>query len=116
MDRRIIDLKSTTFSGRWVNRRRIADIQETVGLFPGDSRNELAKTVCERLGWKTAKGSYRVGACLGMPGRSRATASSGCRRGGRRASATRGPPTGRPGPPPRTRGRRSPRPSRRCAR
>ena len=66
MDQRIIDLKSTTFSGRRVNRQQIADIQETVGLFPNDSRNELAKTICEHLGWKTAKGAYKVGACLGM--------------------------------------------------
>ncbi len=66
MDQRIINLASTTFSGRRVNRRQIADIQETVALFPHDSRNELAKTICEHLGWKTAKGAYRVGACLGM--------------------------------------------------
>ena len=66
MDQRIIDLKSTTFPGRRVNRRRIADIQETVELFPANSRNELAKTIRGHLGWKTAKGAYRVGACLGM--------------------------------------------------
>ena len=66
MDQRIIDLKSTTFSGRRVNRQQIADIQETVALLPNDSRNELAKTICEHLGWKTAKGTYKVGACLGM--------------------------------------------------
>ena len=66
MDQRIIDLASTAFSGRRVNRRQIADIQETVALFAHDSRNELAKTLCEHLGWKTAKGAYRVGACLGM--------------------------------------------------
>ena len=66
MDQRIIDLKSTTFSGRRVNRRQIADIQVTVALLPNDSRNELAKTICEHLGWKTAKGAYKVGACLGM--------------------------------------------------
>ncbi len=66
MDQRITNLKSTTFSGRRVTRRQIADIQETVELFPNDSRNELAKTICEHLGWTTAKGDYRVGACLGM--------------------------------------------------
>lgn len=66
MDQRIIDLKSTTFSGRRLNRQQIADIQETVELLPNDSRNELAKTICEHLGWKTAKGAYKVGACLGM--------------------------------------------------
>ncbi len=66
MDQRITDLKSTTFSGRRLTRRQIADIQETVQLLPNDSRNELAKTICEHLGWTTAKGAYRVGACLGM--------------------------------------------------
>ena len=66
MDQRIIDLTSTTFSGRRLNRQQIADIQETVELFPNDSRNELAKTICEHVGWKTAKGAYKVGACLGM--------------------------------------------------
>ena len=66
MDQRIIDLESTTFSGRRLNRRQIAAIQETVELFPNDSRNELAKTICEHLRWTTAKGAYRVGACLGM--------------------------------------------------
>ena len=35
-------------------------------MLPNDSRNELAKTICEHLGWNTAKGAYRVGACLGM--------------------------------------------------
>ena len=49
MDQRIIDLESTTFSGRRLNRRQIAAIQETVELFPNDSRNELAKTICEHL-------------------------------------------------------------------
>ena len=66
MDRRIIALASTTFSGRRLNRRQIADIQATVALLRNDSRNELAKTICEHLGWKTAKGAYKVGACLGM--------------------------------------------------
>ncbi len=75
MDPRITDLRSTTFSGRRLTRRQIADVQETVALFPNDSRNELAKTIRGHLGWTTARGDYRVGACLGMPGRSRATGS-----------------------------------------
>ncbi len=65
MDRRITDFRSTTFSGRRLTRREIADIQETAGLFLNNSRNALAKTICEHLGWRTAKVSYRVGACLG---------------------------------------------------
>ena len=66
MDQRIIALESSTFSGRRLNRQQIADIQETVALLPDDSRNELAKTICEHLRWTTAKGDCRVGACLGM--------------------------------------------------
>ena len=64
MDPRITDLKSTTFSGRRLTRRQIADIQKTVALFPNHSRNELAKTLCEHLNWVSAKGDYRVGACM----------------------------------------------------
>ena len=60
MDQRIIALESSTFSGRRLNRQQIADIQETVALLPNDSRNELAKTICEHLRWTTAKGDYRV--------------------------------------------------------
>ena len=66
MDQRIVDLKSTTFSGRRLMRQQIADIQETIALLPNDSRNELAKTIREHLGWTTANGDYKVGACLGM--------------------------------------------------
>ena len=68
MDPRITALKSTIFSGPRLTRRQIADVQETVELLPNDSRHAPAKTICEHLNWKTAKGSYRVGACLGMLG------------------------------------------------
>ena len=64
MDPGIENLTSTTFFGRRLTRRQIADIQETVALLPALSRNELAKTVCEHLGWTTPKGDYRVSACL----------------------------------------------------
>ena len=64
MDPRIADLKSTTFSGRRLTRRQIAEVQKTVALFPHHSRNELAKTICEHLDWVTAKGDYRAGACM----------------------------------------------------
>ncbi len=66
MDPRIGSLKSTTFSGRRLTRRQIADIQETVALSPALSRNELSKTICEHLNWTTPKGAYRVAACLRM--------------------------------------------------
>ncbi len=88
MDQRVIDLKSTTFPWRRLTRRQIADIQETVQLLPNDSRNELGRTIRGHPGWTVAKGDCRVGACLGMPGRWRASASWSRRRGGRKASAT----------------------------
>ncbi|MDE0241031.1 MAG: IS4 family transposase [bacterium] len=66
MDPRIESLKSTTFCGRRLTRRQIAEVQETVALCPSLSRNELAKTICEHLNWTTPKGGYRVAACLRM--------------------------------------------------
>ena len=66
MDPRIKSLKSTTFYGRRLTRRQIADVEETVALSPALSRNELAKTVCEHLNWTTPKGGYRVAACMRM--------------------------------------------------
>ena len=66
MDPRIERLETTTFFGRRFTRRQIADIQETVALFPDDSRSELARTICEHLNWYTPKGDYRQSACLGM--------------------------------------------------
>ena len=69
MDPRIAALKSTTFLGRRFTRRQIADIAETVELFPNDSRNELSKTICENLNWTTPKGGVP---CCGGPASSRA--------------------------------------------
>ena len=66
MDPRIAALKSTSFSGRRLTRQQIADVQETVTLLPNESRNELCKTICEHLNWVTAKGDYKIGACMGM--------------------------------------------------
>ena len=56
MDPRIANLKSTTFFGKRLRRRQIADIQATVSLFPGLSRRELGSTICEHLGWFTPSG------------------------------------------------------------
>ena len=66
MDSRIKNLKSTTFCGTRLTRRRIADIQKTVELFPALSRHELAATLCSHLGWFTPKGRDRLGSCLRM--------------------------------------------------
>ncbi len=51
MDPLIENLKSTTFFGKRLTRRQIADIQETVGRFPKLSRTELGHTLCEHLLW-----------------------------------------------------------------
>ena len=40
MDPQMIALKSTPFLGRRFTRQQIADVQETVALFPNDSRRE----------------------------------------------------------------------------
>jgi hypothetical protein len=60
IDPRIQRLKLTTFCGKRLTRRQIADVQEMAASLPGLSRNELGKTVCEHLGWKTKRGRSRV--------------------------------------------------------
>ena len=60
MDPLIRDLKTTTFFGERLTRRRIADIQETVGCFPKLSFTELGHTLCVHFGWQTPKGSNRL--------------------------------------------------------
>lgn len=64
MDPLIRNLKSTTFFGRRFTRREIGDIRETVALLPGNSRNELAMTICEHLNWYNPRGDYRKDAAL----------------------------------------------------
>ena len=60
MDPRIEGLKSTTFFGVKVSRKKIEQVRETVELLPGNSRRELALTICEHLGWRTSGGGHRV--------------------------------------------------------
>ena len=60
IDPRIQNLKSTTFLGKCLTRRQIADIQETVGRFPQLSRAELGHTICEHLGWHTPNGNNSI--------------------------------------------------------
>ena len=57
-------LPGTTFSGRRFTRQQLARVQETVARFPKLSRTELARTVCEHLGWKTPTGRDKVQSCL----------------------------------------------------
>ena len=60
LDPLIQNLKSTTFCGRRLTRRQIADIQEVVRTFPKLSRNELGQTICEHVRWQTPSGSNRI--------------------------------------------------------
>jgi hypothetical protein len=51
-------------SGREITRREIGGIQEVSQLCRCLSREELAHTVCEHLGWVTASGKHKIKACL----------------------------------------------------
>ena len=62
----IEDLLTTTFSGRRFTRKQLEQVQETVQRFPNLSRNELARTLCEHLDWKTPNGKDKIGPCLGL--------------------------------------------------
>ena len=55
--------------GRKITVEELAEIKETIELFPNLSRNELAETLCENLQWVTASGGYKKPACrqAGMP-------------------------------------------------
>lgn len=66
MDKNIINLKSTTFSGKQFTRKQIVTIKETVSTFSALSRRELAHTVCEHLQWHTPKGENKIQSCLNM--------------------------------------------------
>ena len=57
-------LPKTTLSGRRFTRKQLAQVQETVQLFPNLSRKELALTVCEHLRWTTPTGQNKVNSCL----------------------------------------------------
>lgn len=50
--------------GREIRRQELDEIQETVRLFVGLSRSELAATICEHLEWFTASGGYKTDACM----------------------------------------------------
>jgi len=59
-------LKSTSLvlSGRTFSGGEVEQIEETVRVFSKLSRFELAQTLCEHLGWVSAKGAYKVDSCL----------------------------------------------------
>ena len=62
MDPRIA--QSTTFQGRRLARRQVADIRTALALLPAHSRDELAKTVCGHL--DRARPGAAVSACPAM--------------------------------------------------
>ncbi|MFQ5382687.1 MAG: Druantia anti-phage system protein DruA [Dehalococcoidia bacterium] len=51
-------------AGRLVTEEEIEHAREVVRLYPGLSRRELARTICEHWGWVTAAGGYKDRACL----------------------------------------------------
>ncbi|MES0447067.1 MAG: DUF4338 domain-containing protein [Desulfobacterales bacterium] len=55
---------SVTQYGRKITRQQLDEIIETVGLFPNLSRQELAATISEHLGWVTVTGSNKLDACM----------------------------------------------------
>ena len=56
--------QAVVLSGRVFSGGEVEQVQETVRVFSKLSRFELAQTLCEHLGWVTAKGRYKVDACL----------------------------------------------------
>jgi hypothetical protein len=55
---------SLVLSGRVFSGAEVEQIQETVRVFSKLSRFELAQTLCEHLGWESAKGAGKVDSCL----------------------------------------------------
>ena len=60
----VATLPKTTLSGRRFTRKQLAQVQETVQMFPNLSRKELALTICEHLHWTTPTGHNKVNSCL----------------------------------------------------
>lgn len=51
-------------SGRKITPEEVEQIRLTVELFPNLARWELAETLCEHLGWRTAAGGNKADACM----------------------------------------------------
>jgi len=58
------EIRWLVLSGRVFNDAEVEQVQETVRVFSKLSRWELAQTLCEHLGWVSAKGGYKVESCL----------------------------------------------------
>lgn len=50
-------------AGRDITPEELELVRETVELFPGLSRKELARTICDHLEWYTATGTPKIEAC-----------------------------------------------------
>jgi hypothetical protein len=58
-----IDTTTELLCGRLFTMEELFEIKEIVRLFPKLSQNELAKTVCETLGWLAPNGKYKLDSC-----------------------------------------------------
>ena len=56
--------KPLTLSGRYFSKKELVYVQHTIQSFPNLSLTELAQTLCEHLGWTTARGRNKINACL----------------------------------------------------
>ena len=56
--------KALEHSGRAISEEEVAQIRETVTLFPNLSLKELGSTISEHLGWYTASGTVKRDACV----------------------------------------------------
>jgi len=64
MNKKIEQLKSTTFAGHRFTRKQIIAIQQTVNTFTNLSYRELGHTVCEHINLLTPSGTHRIQTCL----------------------------------------------------
>jgi hypothetical protein len=62
----VVDQMDTTtelLCGRMFTTKELFEIKEIIRLFPKLSQNELAKTICETLGWLAPNGKYKLESC-----------------------------------------------------
>ncbi len=59
-------MQSERLGGRYFTSEELELIKEIVELYPGLSRKELSKTICENLSWFAPNGKYKTESCLGI--------------------------------------------------
>ena len=57
-------LQRTTLVGREFSVKELRLIKEIVELYPGLSRAELSKTICENICWQSPNGTNKHNSCL----------------------------------------------------